>query len=73
MNELENHKIRKRGDYAPIDVVEQAKELTQKQVVKRMVVVVQTEDDIIHRFNTAMDNVELAGLLEATKLFEFCD
>ncbi|GIN93337.1 hypothetical protein J22TS1_43880 [Siminovitchia terrae] len=70
MNELEAHKIRKRGEYTPDDVLKEASFVIKEQNVRRMVVIIQTEDNVIHRINTELEDVELAGLLEVAKIYE---
>lgn len=73
MNDLEAYKTRKDGNYTPEDVLKQSQKTIKQHGVKRMIVIIQDQDDIIYRYNTELDTVELAGLLEATKMFEFCD
>lgn len=73
MNDIETYKTRKKGEYTPADVLKKAADAISKEGAKRMVVVIQSEDDTIHRFNTELDTVELSGLLEAAKIFEFVD
>ena len=71
MNDIEKHKIRKNGGYTPEDTLNAAKRVLDE--AEDVVVVVKTKEGLIHRFNTPMDNIYLAGLLEATKIFEFMD
>ena len=73
MNEFDAYRTRKSGNYTPVDVLKKTKETIEQHGVNRVIVIIQTEDDHIHRFNTKMDNVELTGLLEVAKISEFTE
>ena len=70
MNELKDYRIRKNGDYTPNDVLTKSTEIVKNHDVKRMVVIIEDENGTVHRYNTAMDIVEMAGLLEFAKVSE---
>ncbi len=71
MNDIEAHKIRKRGEFAPVDVLTKAKGVIEKYGAKKVVAIIQTDNDDIYRYNTELDVIELLGLLELTKHCEF--
>ncbi|MBD8007566.1 hypothetical protein [Bacillus norwichensis] len=74
MNDIETYKTRKKGYLTPNDVMDEAKKDIAKMKVKRAIAIIQDDEDgTIYRFCTEMDQVELVGLLEATKMIEFLD
>lgn len=70
---LDEYRTRKGGNFTPEDVLTKSKEVIEEFGAERVIAIVQTKDGVIRRFNTQMDNVELTGLLETTKLYEYTD
>lgn len=73
MDEFNAYRTRKDGNYTPNDVLKNTKEVIEQHGAEKIIVIVQTKDDRIRRYNTQMDNVELTGLLEVAKILEFTD